>query len=246
MSIILIIVVVVVVIAGLLSTVLLLGGWHPLGEVVGSGDLVTNEESFSDFTSVDAGSGFKVEISKASWYNVLVIADDNVMEYVEVKKSGDTLQIGVKWGYSFRSVTLKVEISMPELRRIDLSGGAQGNLDFSSAESFSLDLSGGSSMSGDFATSGDMELDLSGGSKLPGLVGEANDLTIDASSGSQLDLSDFTVHNANIELSGGSSATINLDGRLDADLSGGSNLSYIGDPTLGNIERSSGSVINKK
>ncbi|MCZ2809062.1 MAG: hypothetical protein O2V44_06890 [Candidatus Bathyarchaeota archaeon] len=37
----LIVLVVAVVIAGLLSSVLLLGLWHPFGEVVGSGDLVT-------------------------------------------------------------------------------------------------------------------------------------------------------------------------------------------------------------
>ena len=80
---------------------------------------------------------------------------------------------------------------------------------------------------------------------LTGLVGEANDLTIDASSGSVLELSNFTVHDVSVELSGGSISTVNLDGRLDADLSGGSQLWYIGDPTLGNIETSSGSRVNK-
>ena len=67
-----------------------------------------------------------------------------------------------------------------------------------------------------------------------------------ASSGSQSDLSDFSVHNPNIELSGGSRATINLDGILDADLSGGSNLSYVRDPTLRDIVTSGGSKISKK
>jgi len=65
-------------------------------------------------------------------------------------------------------------------------------------------------------------------------------------SGSRLELSDFTVHNTNVDLRGGSSATINLDGRLDADLSGGSTLFYISDPTLGDIQTSSGSTISKK
>ena len=246
MAIVLIVIVVAVVIAGLLSTVIFLGGWHPFGEVIGSDNLVTKEEFISDFTSVDARSGFNVEISKSNSYNVLVTADDNVMEYIEIKKSGDTLMIGVKWGYSFRSVTLNVEITMPELHSLELSGGAQGKLEeFSSTSSFSLELSGGSILRGEFETSGDVEFDLSGGSQLLGLVGEANDLTIDASSGSQLGLSDFTVHNTDVELSGGSLATINLNGRLNADLSGGSTLSYIGDPTLGNIETSGGSIINK-
>jgi hypothetical protein len=241
------IVVAVVVIVGLLSTVLFLGGWHPFGEIVGSGDLVTNEEFISDFTAVDAGSGFNVEISKSNSYSILVTTDDNIMEYVEIKKSGDALVIGVKWGYSFRSVTLNAEITMPELHSLELSGGSQGKLEeFSSTNQFSVELSGGSFLNGEFVTSENVDLDLSGGSHLSGLVGEANDLTIDASSGSHLDLTNFTVQDVNVELSGGSHATINLDGKLEADLSGGSHLSYIGEPILRNIEISGGSEISKK
>lgn len=241
------IVVVAVVIVGLLSTMFLLSGWHLLGEVVGSGDLVTNEEYVSDFTAVDAGSGFNVEISESKSYSVLVTADDNIMDYVEIKKSGDTLMIGVNWGYSFKSVTLKAEITMPELDSLELSGGAKGKLrEFNATNQVSVELSGGSRLTGEFETSQDAEFYLSGGSHLAGFIGEANDLTIDASSGSHSDLSDFKVHDANVELSGGSQATINLDGKLDADLSGGSHLYYIGEPTLGNIETSGDSKISKQ
>lgn len=67
--------------------------------MVGSGNLVTNEEFISDFTSVDAASGFEVGISQSNSYNIIVEADDNVMEYIEVGKSGDTLVIGVNWGF---------------------------------------------------------------------------------------------------------------------------------------------------
>ena len=225
MAIVLIVIVVAVVVVGLISTVFFFGGWSPFGDVVGSGNLVTKEQLFSDFTSLDARSGFLVEISKSNEYSILVTTDDNVMEFIEITKSGDTLNIGVKWGSSIRSTTMKVEITMPELDSLELSGGSQGNLEeFSFTNSFSIDLSGGS-----------------------GLValGEANDITIDATGGSTLDLSDFSAHDVNVELSGGSQATINLDGTLNADLSGSSHLSYIGDPTL-NIERSSGSTISKK
>ncbi len=224
MTIALITIVVIIVIIGLISTMIFLGGWAPLGEVVGSGNLVTEEEFFSDFTSVDAGSGFNVEISQSSSYSVLVTADDNVMDKIYVSKSGDTLNVGVNWGVSLSSVTLKVKITLPDLRRLELSGGAEGIIEeISSTDSVSFDLSGGSQLVGH---------------------GEAGNLEIDISSGSQLDFTDFTGQDVNIEVSGGSQATINLDGTLNADLSGGSQLYYIGDPTLGNIETSGGSTIN--
>lgn len=246
MTIALIVVVAVVIIGGLLlSAVFIFGGWH-LGEVVGSGDLATNQEFISDFTAVDAESGFNVKISQSDSYSVMVTADDNIMEYIEVKKSGDTLKIGVKWGYSLRTATLDVAITMPELFSIDLSGGAKATIEeFNVTSDFSIEVSGGSRLAGEFETSGDVDIDASGGSPLS-LNGKASDLTIDASSGSNLGLSHFEVHNADVELSGGSLATINLDGRLDADLSGGSLLSYIGDATLGNIETTGGSQISKQ
>ncbi|MCW4053650.1 MAG: DUF2807 domain-containing protein [Candidatus Bathyarchaeota archaeon] len=226
MTIALIAFVAVVAIIGLISIVILLGGWVPFGTVVGSGNLVTNEEFISDFTSVDAGSGFNVEISQSSSYSVLVTADDNIMDYVDVSKSGDILKVGVNWGVSFSSVTLKVEITMPNIQGLELSSGSKGKIEeISSTDPISIILSGGAQLVG---------------------FGEAGDLSIDMSSGSHLDFANFTSQNVNIELSGGSQATINLDGILDADLSGGSQLYYLGDPTLGDIESSGGSSINKK
>jgi len=221
-----IIIVVVVVIAGLISTVFLLGVGNLFGEITGSGNLISKEEQFSDFIMVDVGSGFNVEISNSSYYSVIVTADDNVMEHIEVSKSGDILKVGVNWGTSLRSATLKIQITMPAINRIELSSGAQGKVK-------------------DFISSNPLLVELSGGSQLTG-QGSAGELTVDASGGTQLHFANYLVQDANIELSGGSQATINLDGTLDADLSGGSQLYYYGNPTLGHIETSSGSQIYKK
>ena len=76
-------------------------------------------------------------------------------------------------------------------------------------------------------------------------TGQAVDLTALCSGGATLHLPDFKVNNANVNLSGGSQATINLDGRLDANLSGGARLFYVGNPTLGTINTSGGASISK-
>ena len=79
-----------------------------------------------------------------------------------------------------------------------------------------------------------------------GMGGAARDLMISTSGGSQLDLSGFHVANANVDMSGGSQATVNLDGGLDATLSGGSRLFYVGNPTMGDINTSGGSIISRR
>jgi hypothetical protein len=66
------------------------------------------------------------------------------------------------------------------------------------------------------------------------------------SGASRFSLDDFTVNNANVNISGASTGTIDLDGRLDANVSGASTLLYVGDPVMGTINVSGASTLSKK
>ena len=198
--------------------------------LVPSGNLVTEEESFSGFTIVKAGSAFEIIISESNSYSVSVTSDDNVIDFVRVSMVGETLDldfsgVSITLGPLSNPLTLRVEITMPELRELDLSGAADGVVTgFTSSEVFVLELSGASRVV---------------------IEGAANDLIFRGSGASDADLSNFRVQNADVDISGASEATINVDGRLDADVSGVSTLLYIGEPTLGNIDVSSLATIRK-
>jgi hypothetical protein len=215
-----------VLVAALITFSLLLAGLFPFSRVVGSGNLRTQERLLSDFAIVDVGSGFKVNITQASSYRIVITADDNLFDYIQVTKMADTLTIRLVPGVSYQTSTLKAEITMPDLQEVQFSGGANGN-----ATGFILPH--------------DFRAELSGGSILR-MDGEAENLAVACSGGSRLELSEFAVTNANVDFSGGSQGTINLDGILDADLSGGSRLFYIGNPTLGDISTSGGSTISPR
>ena len=211
----------------------MMGSWWPLrlvtGPVTGSGNLVTLDKSFSDFTAVDASWGFKVTITKSDTYNVSITIDDNLVDYLQVTKSGNTLHIGLK-PVTYDRVTQKANIQMPLLREFHLSGGSHGIVEGFYVPPY---------------YSSDFILSLSGGCHAE-MEGSANKISVEASGGSHLDLTDFPVHNAYVDLSGASHATINLDGRLDANLGGASHLHYIGEPTLGDINTSGGSLIGRR
>jgi len=215
-----------IVIAALIVIPLLLGGLFPFSRVVGSGNLRTQDEPLSDFAIVDVGNGFKVDITQASSYRIIITADDNLFDYIQVTKTGNTLTIRLEPGVSYQTLTLKAEIRMPDLEELQFSGGVNGTAT-------------------GFIMSHDFRAELSGGSILK-MDGEANNLTATCSGGSGLELSEFEVNNADIDFSGGSQGTINLDGVLNADLSGGSHLFYIGNPTLGDISTSGGSAISPR
>jgi len=248
--------IVTVLVAILLSSGLLAGC---VGGVGGSGNLDTQEFNFSGFTRVDVGHAFEVEIIQSDSYSVSITADDNLFKHIHVSKQGETLKIGLKLSPSrLLFTTLRAKITMPELYALELSGATRGtvegfielsgasSLDISdmAADDIEFDLSGASKVTGDI-TAGDAEFDVSGASKVQ-LQGSASDIVIDASGASQLSLDNFPGDNADIKLSGASRATVNVDGRLDVDLSGASKLDYIGEPTMGNIEISAGSTLSRK
>jgi len=252
---------VVILMATLLTSVLLVG----CGAVVtGSGNLETKTFDFSDFTKIEAQNGFQVELTQSSAYSIEITTDDNVQEYIEVTKSGDTLRIRLTGFRYYSSVTMEAKITMPDIYGINLSGGSQADIaGFSSSHDFSAALSGGSGLDGNITTA-DADFDLSGGSRVAGnitaddtdfdlsggsqvnLEGTADDLEINSSGGSQLDLEAFPVNNADVNISGGGRATVNVSGTLDVNLSGGSRVLYIGEPTLGDIDLSGDSTVSKK
>jgi hypothetical protein len=196
-----------------------------LGGITGSGHLVTKQENFTGFTSVTIADGFRCTISRSATYSVNVTIDDNLVNYIQVTRTGNVLSVGLVPGH-FVLASPQVSISMPDISSVDVSGGTTGSAaGFASSHPISVTASGGSALT---------------------WSGRATNLTAEASGGSRLDLSNLHVTNAQVDLSGGSSATVNVAGRLDANLSGGSQLNYLGNPTLGNIDTSGGSGISRQ
>jgi len=234
------------IVGAVVLTVILLAAFGVFGGIIiGSGNLTTRNFDLSDFTEIAAQSGFQLEVVQSSTFSVEVTADDNAIDYIDVYKSGNTLKIRPQWNRSFRSVTLRARVTMPDLYEIKLSGGSGASISsFSSSHDLSVGLSGGSSLAGDIIAV-DTYIALSGGSQV-NLQGTADDLDVNGSGGSQLELGAFPVNNADINLSGGGIATVSVNGTLDVNLSGGSHVTYIGEPTSIDTNLSGASTISKR
>jgi hypothetical protein len=238
-----IIIIAIVVAVAVVCTVLVLRGWP--GVLIGSGNFETKQYAFANFTRVEISSAFKFEIKQSSSYSINVTADDNVIDYVQVSQDGQTLRIRLVTVPSLRLVTLRASVTLPQLHGLTVSGASRGTVSgFSSTEDLDITASGASRVTGDI-TAGDIEFDISGASTIQ-LEGAANDMVATISGASLFNLGDFVVNNADVNVSGASTGTINLTGRLDANISGASTLWYIGEPTMGDINTSGASTLSKK
>lgn len=215
--------------------------------VAGSGNPVTLTRDYTGFTKLDVGSAFRVEINQAREYGVEITIDDNLREYLDLRVEGDTLHIGMRPGLTFTSGPnqLRGAITMPKLEALTLSGAARADVKgFESNDTFRAVLSGASRLQADISA-GDVRIEASGASNAV-LRGEGDALKFEVSGASSMDLRQFTVTDAVVKLSGASQTQINMNGTLDANLSGASKLTYEGNVTLGKLDTSGSSKINER
>ena len=202
--------------------------------------------SFRSRTSIvsQISHAFKAEVTQGDAYAVQVTVDDNLEQYLEVSKQGDTLTVGLKPGshLSLNRTTMRAKITMPKLRGIDASGATQVTLaGFESDNSLDVQVFGASTLRGDIQ-SGGSTFDVSGASTVR-LNGRGGDSNIDVSGASTADLEDFALEDAKVVVSGAATAIVNVSGRLDAEASGASKVEYLGEPTLGTIDESGASRV---
>jgi hypothetical protein len=214
----------------------------------GLGKVVTREEAFTSFDRVEVDNAFKVDITQGATYSVVVRFDSSFEQRLEVVKEGNTLKIGLKdegGGVRIQAGTREVEITMPELTGLDLSGATQATITgFKSTKALDVSLDGGSSLQGD-VEAGDARFDAQGGSEAT-VSGSGQNVTVAAEGGSTIDLAKFSAVDANASARGASEVTVNASGRLDADASGKSNIYYLGGPSLGEVDTSGGSSVEPK
>ena len=237
---------------------------------IGSGNVITEKKDFINFTSVDISSAFEVDITQSSTYSVVISADEDLFDYIEVSQTGSKLTIFLSPRHIFTDFTLgnrmlKAEISMASLHGLEISGASEGTVTgFRSASPLRLGVSGATTLKLSNIAAGDTNIEISGASKLSGnltagnadftisgassmdLAGVANGMEIEVSGASRADLEEYHAGNVDVTLSGASEATIYVNEMLDVEVSGASRLYFIGNPTLGKTDISGASTIKHK
>ncbi len=145
---------------------------------------------YRDFTEISVPTPFTVIVSQGAEFSVEVFVDRDDEDRIDVTQTGSRLTIALRPGNG-NIRTLEAVVTMPELRRIDLSGVANANL-------YNFDQS-------------QMTINVGGVSFLRGNALRIGDLTSSVTGVSRMDL--VNVHpigNADVTLSGVSQATLNM------------------------------------
>ena len=195
-----------------------------MGMVMVEAAAETRTLKYADFEEVGVASGIRASIKQGNTYQVAATGSSEDLKRLQVRQSGKRLEFSMPPNFQFRSSPISLDITMPALRALDLSGGSDGNFTMDiGSRPFKAELSGGSELRGQIR-GGDIDLNLSGGSRAT-LSGSGQRLSLNGSGGSQFELGALAVTELSGSLSGGSEAVYHKNAKLGPlDKSGGSEL----------------------
>ncbi len=172
----------------------------------GNGNIVNEEREISEFNKINVSGRFDVEAKVGKPVSLIIIAEDNLLQYIKTKVKKNTLIISTRENLRPRK-DLIIQITTPELVSIDCSGANDLMIDNVNTDIFAIDLSG----------AGSIEVN-----------GKAKKFNIDISGAADLEASEFFVEDVNIDISGAASADVYASKSLDAEVSGASSIKLYG------------------
>jgi hypothetical protein len=205
----------------------------------GDGNVTNSERKILNFSYIEIEDGIDLYLSQSSSVELSIEADQNLHEYIVTKVEGDVLKIYLSKNI-WKSKSLKVHLKVVDIKGLEASGGSDvessGSLKLND---FSAICSGGSDIRLD-VDANELKFKASGGSD--GFIkGKVNVFKGMASGGSDIKAFDLKSNDCFVEVNGGSDAEIYVNGKLLARGSGGSDVSYKGNPTNIDSNMSGGS-----
>ena len=205
--------------------------------ITGSGTLVSREVVLAAFDQVEAGLYFDLRIHQGEEFHLVLTSDDNFIDYIQVAQEGNGIRFGFKPGqaYDISGVTLKVDITLPKLTKLELSGTSHAHFDgYQSNQPFEANLTGSSSLTGEMQMES-AQLVTSGSSYVK-LAGTGAQVSVEACGASIVDLREFEAKDAMLQISCASTVVVNVPGQLEGEASQNAKIIFAGSPAENRIE----------
>jgi hypothetical protein len=185
------------------------------------GPRTTQTREVAGFTRIDSRDSVDVRLHVGERQRVQVRAGENVIDDVHTEVRDGTLEVAYDDDEVFGDGNVVVEVSVPELSRIEASGSSDIDADGIDADTLEVRAEG----SADVA--------------LQGTVGR---LALDLDGSSDAELAGLAAREARAAVGGSSDLEVRADERLEVDVDGSGDVRYHGNPALTRHVDGSGEV----
>ncbi len=233
------------ILAAILSLAVGLGcqGIPWLGGIRGSGEMVEQERTVSDFTSVKLTTSGTLYIEPGESESLIIEAEDNLMDYLETEVRGDELRIDRESTLSFRPTKpIKFYLTVTELDSISVTGSGDVEVTDLSGDKFSVNVSGSGEVGAEDMDFDSLEIEISGSGGVEITGEKVREQTVAISGSGKYEGRDLESERAEVRVSGSGEATVWVIEDLQANVSGSGHVRYAGSPTVDQNVSGSGDV----
>jgi hypothetical protein len=215
--------------------------------IAGNSDKTETRE-VRDFNAIKVSTGIDLYLKMGDTEAVKIVADDDIIDRLVTEVKDGTLRIYMKRGDWFDwggNKTRKAYVTVKEIVAVDASSGSDVKTENTlEGESLKINASSGSDVNMDLYFK-NVSLNTSSGSDAR-LSGKVKTFEAEASSGSDIKAQELESKICKVRVSSGSDATVSVSDELYAKASSGGDVRYYGNPTIKDIEESSGGDVSRK
>ena len=236
----------------LLNTLFLIGAVLlsacSISVVQGSGHIITENRSVSNFHAVKLSALGNLTITQGATESLAVQADDNLMKLIKTEVVNGVLEISFDnnaWtSYYLSGESIKFDLTVVNLDSISFAGAGKIMVQDLSVPNLSTSLTGAGSMTFSHLIADKLTVQLSGAGSLTA-DGKVSNQEINLSGVGSYQAADLQSAEASISLSGVGSATVWVTNTLSVTVSGAGSVGYYGDPSITKNITGLGSLVNK-
>lgn len=216
----------------LLSVILLSACHVSLNKTMdGNANIKKEQWNITGFTAISVAGPFQVTVQQGNTFFVSAEADENLMQYIEIEKRGNKLEISERDGYNLRSTRgLRVNIQLPDIDLLSIAGSGTinsasaikntGRLAFNIAGSGKIDA---------VADAPEVDVEIAG-SGTANLSGQTRKMEVSISGSGDCLSENLKSEECSINIAGSGTAKVFASSNLDVSIGGSGDVYYGGKP----------------
>jgi hypothetical protein len=214
-------------------------------KIKGKGDLVTETRTVSGYNSVSLSMDASVYVTNGTEYTLEVMAQENLLPYIQTKLEHDRLVIKIKNTVSLgHHEPIKILITAPGMTDLDVSGS--GLIDVQNdwlGTTLETHISGSGKISLSHVQCGTLKAKISGSGDIEAESGQVSAEDLNISGSGNIEFRYVVASDVNADISGSGNIYTQATTLLDATISGSGNIYYLGNPQINAHISGSGNIM---
>lgn len=201
--------------------------------VEGNANIKTEQRNVSGFTGISVAGPFQVMVQQGNTFSVSVETDENLMQYIEIKREGSSLEIRERDGFNLRGTRgLKVTVQLPEVNGLSIAGSGviEAQSSIKNTDQLEFNIAGSGKIN---ATIDAPEIKVEiAGSGTANLSGQTRKMKVSIGGSGDCLAEDLKSEDCTINIAGSGAAKVFASTSLDVSIGGSGDVYYGGSPTI--------------